>query len=115
MIDRYIDRLIDVYKYIDHKINLVVQSAASKCEPWRDLSDKITGLLSAIKIVAEKNVSQNLVNKIPDEEEIEQLRTMIELLKKFEELSNLASAENEVSIVHVIPKFFDLEDKLHYI
>ena len=155
----------DVFWCVDHKINLIVQSAASKCKLWRDLSDKMTGLVSffnhsqkskdsliaeasknpdititkivqscstrwnsdlyqlqsinellpAIKIVAEKDVSQNLVNKLPDEEEIEQLRTMIELLKKFEELSHLASAENEVSIVHVIPKLFDLEDELQSI
>ena len=39
---------------------------------------------------------------------------MIELLKKFEELSN-QSAENEVSIVRVIPKLFDLEDELQSI
>ena len=148
----------DVFWCVDHKKYLIVQSAASNCESWRDLNDKMTGLigffnhsqkskdlliaeaskipniiitkivqscstrwnselhqlqsinelLPAIKNVAEKYVSQNLVNKIPDE----QLRTMVELLKKIEELSNFASAENEVSIAHIIPKLFDLEEEI---
>ena len=104
----------DVFWCVDRKINLIVQSAASKCESWRDLSDKMTGLvgffnysqktkdftycqiiensrhqnfqtssklfnqmesefhqlqsinelLPPIRIVAEKDVSQNLVNKL---------------------------------------------------
>ena len=35
----------DVFCCVDYKINLIVQSAASKCESCRDLSDKMAGLV----------------------------------------------------------------------
>ena len=90
------DRSIENSKYHNYKI---VQSCSTRWNSELHQLQSINELLPAIKIV-ENDVSQNLVNKIPGEKEFEQLRTIIELLKKFEELSNLASAENKVSICH---------------